>query len=374
MDTGARIRYPYIDEALLSTFRETNASNAFCCRFHHCARNFDGFADEDARREHENCHVPRIMCTETSCTYASQLGFKTAAELQRHVKTYHHHRDKSSLSLITFGKRLSADMSRRRKDHLGFQPDAAPRVTGAEVSTNIHHTTSKPNSSVATNNPGLSEWQLQLRSLPETSTVTSESSVLDDIRNQWHERPSSRAQPHTTPVNAALNPDSTSTMQSHSPTPPHLFPHANSFTSRRPNASALPTFELPPPPLANLQTKLHTPAYPLHSTELVPTMLTSVDNLLAPPGNSSLDGLSPGSGATPASSLPSIPGGHYTPNSTLWSKPQSSNYGFQRGGHIFSPSLNTIVRRDNSPTASEFLPPSPYELPQYGAPEYEQHK
>jgi hypothetical protein len=157
--------------------------------------------------------------------------------------------------------------------------------------------------------------------------------------------------------------------------PPSMnsFPDANSFTSRRPNASALPTFELPPPPLANLQTKFHTPAYPSHSTQSVPTTLTSVGNLLTPPSNGSLDGLSPGSGATTGSSLPYTPG-HYTPNSTAWSAPPSTQYGFQSSaqqfsrGHIFSPSLNSIVRGNHSPTTSESLPPPPYELPQYSAP------
>ncbi|KAM0722784.1 hypothetical protein Q7P37_002226 [Cladosporium fusiforme] len=123
---------------------------------------------------------------------------------------------------------------------------------------------------------------------------------------------------------------------------------ANSFTSRRPNASALPTFELPPPHLANLQTKFQAPAaYPLHSSQPTPTTLASVGNLLTPPGNSSLDGLSPGSGATTASS----PGGP-----PIYS-----------GGNIFSPSLNSIVRGNHSPSTSESLPPPPYEIPQYSA-------
>jgi hypothetical protein len=154
------------------------------------------------------------------------------------------------------------------------------------------------------------------------------------------------------------------------------FPDANSFTSRRPNASALPTFELPPPPLSSLQTKFHPPAYQSHSTHSVPTTLTSVGNLLTPPSNSSLDGLSPASGATTTSSLASHPytPGSYTTNSSAWSAPASTPYGFQSAaqqfsrGHIFSPSLNSIVRGTHSPTASESLPPPPYELPQYSAP------
>lgn len=160
--------------------------------------------------------------------------------------------------------------------------------------------------------------------------------------------------------------------------PPSMntIPDANSFTSRRPNASALPTFELPPPPLANLQTKFQTPAaYPVHSTQATATTLTSVGNLLTPPSHSSLDGLSPASGTTTASSLPSHPftPGNYTPHSATWSAPASTPYGFQSAaqsfgrGNIFSPSLNSIVRGTQSPIASENLPPPPYEIPQYSA-------
>ena len=57
-----------------------------------------------------------------------------------------------------------------------------------------------------------------------------------------------------------------------------------------------------------------------------------------------------------------------------WSAPPGTRNGFLSSaqlfsrGHIFSPSLNSIVRGNHSPTASEYLPPPPYELPQYSAP------
>jgi hypothetical protein len=57
------------------------------------------------------------------------------------------------------------------------------------------------------------------------------------------------------------------------------FPDANDFASRRPNASALPTFELPPLPLAGLRTKVYNPAYPSHSTQSVPSHRHRVSRL-----------------------------------------------------------------------------------------------
>ncbi|RMZ03754.1 hypothetical protein D0862_05531 [Hortaea werneckii] len=67
----------------------------------------------------------------------------------------------------------------------------------------------------------------------------------------------------------------------------------NSFTSRRPNASHLPNFELPPP--QGVATAQKYPGSYLGSTQsAVPAAtLTSVGNLLTPPGNNSTDGISP---------------------------------------------------------------------------------
>ena len=145
-----------------------------------------------------------------------------------------------------------------------------------------------------------------------------------------------------------------------------------SLTARRPNASHLPQFELPPPPLSGLHQKYH--SYPnINSTQPTVTHLTSVGNLLTPPSNSSADGISPSSsGVTSGSSQ------GFTPNSGgMWPPPNtgSTPYGFHSGTTpqqsyapgraLFSPSLNSMVRGNSSPTANEGLPPPPYELPQY---------
>lgn len=129
MDTQARIRYPYIDEALLNSFKETNASKAFRCRYQHCARHYDGFESEEAHREHERCHMPRIMCTETACTYASQLGFKTAAELRRHIESYHQ-KDNESPLLITYHKIRPSYEQGELGIRTELNQNAVPHTTG----------------------------------------------------------------------------------------------------------------------------------------------------------------------------------------------------------------------------------------------------
>lgn len=143
-----------------------------------------------------------------------------------------------------------------------------------------------------------------------------------------------------------------------------------SFTARRPNASQLPSFELPPPPVKY-------PAYShVSSAQSMPTSttLTSVGNLLTPPSNGSNDGISPGSLPSTASlsshgAVPPFPSSTWQPHSA-----GSTPYGFQSASNpqsfsstraIFSPSLGATIRGTSSPTASEGLPPPPYEMSSY---------
>ncbi|CAK4031665.1 Zinc finger [Lecanosticta acicola] len=159
-----------------------------------------------------------------------------------------------------------------------------------------------------------------------------------------------------------------------------------SFTARRPNASNLPSFELPPPPLSHLHQSYNNKANYSHLNSAHPapsaTTLTSVGNLLTPPSNGSADGLSPTSSGLPSSASLSSHGAAqpFTPSgSGMWPPPSTSAstpYGFQAGNPpqssfqgraLFSPSLGSIVRGSNSPTASEALPPPPpsYDMPHY---------
>lgn len=155
-----------------------------------------------------------------------------------------------------------------------------------------------------------------------------------------------------------------------------------SFSARRPNAPNLPSVELPPPPFSSLNHHYNKPAYSHihHSQQATATTLTSVGNLLTPPSNGSADSLSPTSSGVPSSSSLSSHGAvqPFTPNgSGMWPPTTTSGstpYGFHSGSNpqafsqgrgLFSPSLNSIIRGNSSPTASEALPPPPYEMPQY---------
>ncbi|GAB7348092.1 hypothetical protein MBLNU459_g6117t1 [Dothideomycetes sp. NU459] len=153
----------------------------------------------------------------------------------------------------------------------------------------------------------------------------------------------------------------------------------SSFTARRPNASNLPNFELPPPQLSGLHQKYHfNNINSSQPTPSIPSSLTSVGNLLTPPSGVSGDGMSPISSSVGTGGSQS---GHaippYTPNSLMWAPPSAGTnpYGFQSGNTpnsyipargLFSPSLNSIVRGNNSPTAGEGLPPPTYgEMPPF---------
>lgn len=156
-----------------------------------------------------------------------------------------------------------------------------------------------------------------------------------------------------------------------------------SFTARRPNASNLPNFELPPPQLSTLHQKYHyNNASVSQPTPSIPSSLTSVGNLLTPPSGVSGDGMSPiSSSVTTGSSQSAHAIPPYTPNGYMWAPPSAGTnpYGFQSGSTpnsyppargLFSPSLNSslnsIVRGNNSPTANESLPPPNYgEMPPF---------
>ncbi|KAM3416047.1 hypothetical protein BST61_g9533 [Cercospora zeina] len=140
---------------------------------------------------------------------------------------------------------------------------------------------------------------------------------------------------------------------------------ASSFTARRPNASHLPAFELPPPPLTQ---KYHSGYSHVNSQHSPATTLTSVGNLLTPPSNGSVDGISPAtsvphSNAAVQSYTPSNSGGMWPPppnNSTYGFQPSQPQHSYQGSTRsLFSPSLNSIIRGSNSPTAGEALPPPP---------------
>lgn len=160
----------------------------------------------------------------------------------------------------------------------------------------------------------------------------------------------------------------------------HTFSAPTSFSARRPNASNLPDFELPPPPLSAFHQKQYSyPALNLNPIHPATNSLASVGNLLTPPSiNTSSDSLSPRSGATSASSqncpapYPPASGGMAPPLST-----QTTAYAFQPSGFSqsmapgraqFSPLISSLARNQSSLATTDTLPPPPYEITQYPAP------
>ena len=143
------------------------------------------------------------------------------------------------------------------------------------------------------------------------------------------------------------------------------------FAARRPNASSLPTFELPPPPASAQKYPYATVAASQASQP--PGSLTSVGNLLTPPSTVGGDGTSTASN----SSVPS-----YTPNGGYaWSPANQGNhqYGFQSASNSqnfapahrgqYSPLSNVIRGNPVSPATSEGQMPPTYEgsLPPFPA-------
>lgn len=160
----------------------------------------------------------------------------------------------------------------------------------------------------------------------------------------------------------------------------NLEPHgsSSSFTARRSAASNLPSFELPPPP--QLSHKF-LPFSSMNTTQSTPATV-SVGNLLTPPSNIPGDNLSPTGGINSVgNATQGLP--PYNPNS-YWPPPATGGAPFAMGTGttpqpwgqgslnqlfpprgMFSPSLGSLVRNStNSPSASEGLPPPPYDLNQ----------
>jgi len=141
----------------------------------------------------------------------------------------------------------------------------------------------------------------------------------------------------------------------------------SSFTSRRPHASNLPQFELPPPQLPGFgKYQSYSGLQAGHST--IPTSLTSVGNLLTPPSNSSIESPTSSSGITTGSSASTQPGmAPYTPSGYSWSQSAPAPaYGyhssmspsaFAPSKGLFSPSVNSLIKGNNSPSTNELPPP-----------------
>lgn len=148
--------------------------------------------------------------------------------------------------------------------------------------------------------------------------------------------------------------------------------NAQSFTARRSAASNLPTFQLPPPDLSTMH------KYPAYAAV---TSAQAVASVLTPPAGVPAD-LSPISSSVNSGSSSSSTGiAPYNPQG-YWQGPQNPNYTFNgsappqiptpyqqnpiyMGRQLYSPQSMggySGPRGTSSPTASEGLPPPPYEL------------
>jgi hypothetical protein len=77
-----------IPRAVLATFQESYASTAFRCRYPYCTRASAGFASLHLRAQHEEGHLQRVYCNETSCQY-SRIGFAKKNGLNAHTRKFH---------------------------------------------------------------------------------------------------------------------------------------------------------------------------------------------------------------------------------------------------------------------------------------------
>lgn len=135
---------------------------------------------------------------------------------------------------------------------------------------------------------------------------------------------------------------------------------APSFAQRRPNASSLPQFELPPPH----QQKYSYATQGSQASQALGS-LTSVGNLLTPPSTTAGEGNSPSlSGASTMNSSTSV-APSYASNNAYWSPQAHGNYSFQNGhayqsqhSRAYSPHQNVIrsthTQAHDSPLSSHY--------------------
>ncbi|KAI9641985.1 hypothetical protein NHQ30_009855 [Ciborinia camelliae] len=164
---------------------------------------------------------------------------------------------------------------------------------------------------------------------------------------------------------------------------------AQSFTARRPAASNLPNFQLPPPEPLGMHHHKYQQQYGTTNSSSQPVPAIS-NNILTPPAGVPHDGLSPlassvnsGSSGSSAAGVPPYQPSTFWPNTQPGNNftfssapPMSASYAQQQPQSymtrpLYSPSMNNYPgpRNPNSPTSSEGLPPPSYEsLPPFNTP------
>lgn len=145
---------------------------------------------------------------------------------------------------------------------------------------------------------------------------------------------------------------------------PHIHASQPPLTARRPAASNLPSFELPPPPSQKYVSSSGTNPAGINAIASQPSPVhVSVGNLLTPPTVDSTN------------TLPS-----YSPTTGYW-QPSPSAYGMSSGSgapqpwnqnmnplypprNQYSPSLGPVVRNAPQQSTNDTMPPQPYDMNQ----------
>ncbi|KAF4633025.1 hypothetical protein G7Y89_g5092 [Cudoniella acicularis] len=147
-----------------------------------------------------------------------------------------------------------------------------------------------------------------------------------------------------------------------------------SFTARRPAATNLPQFQLPPPDhLSGMHNKYPAAYAPTTSQPAPPVSSVLTPPATLPNDNSPLSSLNSGSSGSSAAGVPPYqPMGYWpTPQNPSYTyssaPPMSAPYAqapqnYMNGRPLYSPSMNFQNRSTNSPTTGEGLPPPPYDI------------
>lgn len=275
--------------AFFADFRAMQTLRPFTCTFSTCPRRSEGFSSIEERDEHERFHRPRIMCSETSCQFHKNIGFSNKAQLNRHMRKYHR---EGAPSIPAFPRpRLNRSTTPEEDPALSNSLDhqALSDFVSQQMHNDLEDHTDLTGSEEPPSLDSLARQQAEIQkvasrmlgSLTDEKKTQLRAAILRSMTEEQRKMASTaRKDPLIAFIFAKAREEvkgSGKPAQSadHQELPhsssafsePNLYGHADpqsvqSILSpprqtgiRRPNASALPTFELPPPPLADLQTK-----------------------------------------------------------------------------------------------------------------------
>lgn len=142
------VTVPGLTQEQLSTFKTSNRSYAFVCRFPGCTGMLAGFPTDVLRTQHEMTHKPALFCTQSGCKYS--LPFASHRNLRKHIRDFHDSRSKIVSKSI---RRRQATLSRGQSSHktapsplggLGTNSQAQRLTRGPSESLQQDEVTAKP--------------------------------------------------------------------------------------------------------------------------------------------------------------------------------------------------------------------------------------